>query len=1351
MLPQLRCLFFLLLALNTMFGYSQAPIISYTSAQTFTTGTTISALSPSNSGGAVPATIYGQVSTFAGTAGVKGKTNGIGTAASFSYPQEISIDATGNLYVIDNGNNLIRKITPAGQVSTLAGSGAYGATNGPGISASFYNPNGITTDGAGNVFVSEVGNELIRKITNAGVVSTFAGQIGIPGSTNGQGTQASFFNPLGLATDNSGNIFVADYSNYLIRKITPVGLVSTYAGKTGIAGSANGPVSTATFTPFACAVDGQGNVYVADGNSNIIRKITPAGLVSTLAGSGGQGSQDGIGTSASFYQPAAISIDAIGNVYVAENGNNIIRKITPAGVVTTIAGTAGVFGYKDANGIAAKFFGPAGLTIDTSGNIYFSDLQNQVIRKLITTGYAIDKPLPTGLVFDPTTGSISGIPAILSPLTNYTITAYNTSGSSSAIIKIGATGTMSFDTIPSKTYGSPDFSPAISTAGVITYTSSNATVATIVAGNIHILSVGKSIITATNGSTTLTQTLTVTPAALTLIAGNKSNLNGAPIPALTITYSGFVNKDTIANLTTQPTINTTAIITSPHGSYPITVSGAVDTNYTINYIAGTLTILGGKTTVAAPAIQYPTQQVYTSGMVINPITPSNTGGVVPATVYAEVSTLAGTPGVIGSANGTGAAASFNQPYGITADSSGNLYVTEQVGKLIRKITPAGIVSTFAGSGLAGATNGPGTTASFGFPSGIIIDTTGNLYVADQGVNLIRKITPQGLVSTFAGGGSSLDGQGTQASFFGPLGISADKYGNLYVADTYNFLIRKITSSGLVTTLAGMRGVQGFVNGLGTAASFTQPSGIATDATGNIYVTDDYLIRKITPTGVVSTFAGTGASGSSNGTGTAASFGLNSGLAVDQVGNVYVADQVNNVVRKITPGGVVTTIAGLSRAFGSADGIGTSARFNFPNSITTDAFGNLYIVDEENMTIRKIVTTGYSIDKPLPAGLTFDPKTGIISGTPTTVSPATNYTISAYNIGGGSTAIVNLAVNLSNDATISTLTLSSGVLNPAFTAGTSAYTASVSNSTSSITVSLKTTDANATVNVNGTPVTNGLAATIPLSIGSNTITSVVTAQDGTTTNTYTINVNRAIPDIYNLPPSNFQLAITSASCKGSADGSINITAVQNLNYTATITGNGLNATYPFSTSLNINNLSAGSYSICLNIAGQTNYQQCYDLAVKEPQDLAVYTTINTGNTITLNLDGGSQYNIKLNGALYTTANNSITLPLQSGNNELTVTTDRLCQGTVNKSINYSDQIIPYPVPFQTTLNLNIGNSNINNVSVEIHNLQDGKLVYSNKYVDQSGVLQLDLTGLTDGVYALYLTMDNSEKIFKILKQ
>ena len=210
-------------------------------------------------------------------------------------------------------------------------------------------------------------------------------------------------------------------------------------------------------------------------------------------------------------------------------------------------------------------------------------------------------------------------------------------------------------------------------------------------------------------------------------------------------------------------------------------------------------------------------------------------------------------------------------------------------------------------------------------------------------------------------------------------------------------------------------------------------------------------------------------------------------------------------------------------------------------------------------------------------------------------------------------------------------------------------------------------------------------------------------------------------------------------------------MQNLNYTATITGNGLNTVYPFSTSLNINNLSAGTYSVCLNIAGQTSYQQCYDLVVKEPQDLSVYTTINTGNTITLNLDGGSQYNIKLNGALYTTANNSITLPLAAGNNELTVTTDRLCQGTVNKSINYSDQIIPYPVPFQNTLNLNMGNNNINNVSVEIHNLQDGKLVYSNKYVDQSGILQLDLTGLTDGVYALYLTMDNSEKIFKILKQ
>ncbi len=1110
MFKSLRYILFLLLVLATAISYSQAPNISYSTPQTFTTGTPIATLIPSNTGGAVPATIYGQVTTFAGTSGVNGAVNGTGKAASFNFPTAVAVDAAGNLYVADDFNNLVRKITPTGVVSTFAGSG---------LTPPFSNLNGIIVDPSGNIFVSDQGNELIRKITPGGVVSTFAGQIGVAGATNGQGTNASFFGPTGLAADKNGNIYVTESGNYLIRRITAAGLVSTYAGIAGVKGATNGPATTATFIPGACAIDGNGNLYVADSGNNLIRLITPSGVVSTFAGSGAQGSSDGPGTSASFYQPNAITVDNIGNVYVGDDGNNVIRKITPGGLVSTLAGAVGIIGATDGTGTSASFNGIGGLAIDLSGNLYEADVDSSLIRKISTTGYTIDKALPPGLTFDPKTGIMSGTPTAFSAATNYTITAYNTSGSSKAIVNIAVTGNLNFGPIPSMVYGAADFSPAVSNAGSITYTSSNTSVADIVAGKIHILSVGKSTITATNGATTIQQLLTVTPAQLSVIADNKSKAANAVNPVLTISYGGFVNGDNMANLTTQPSISTPATATSPPGSYPINISGAAASNYTINYVAGTLTILGGSTVLAAPILQYASRKVYTSGIAITPLSPVNTGGAIPATVYGQVSTFAGTPGVTGAENGNGNVATFGQLDGITIDASGNLYVTDETSNLVRKITTAGLVSTLAGSGSAGSANGTGTAASFNFPGGLTADNAGNLYVTEEVSNLIRQITPQGVVSTFAGGGSMFVGQRLQVGFVEPNAITIDKNGNFYIVDEFDYVIRKIAPDGSVSTFAGTLGVSGSANGQGTSASFNQSRGITSDAMGNIYVADggNYLIRKITPDGLVSTLAGNGKPGSFDGIGTAAGFSFMTGITADAIGNIYVADSGGNNIRKITPGGVVTTIAGavnipnsLKNTYAYVDGIGTTARFFSPNDLTLDASGDLYIADSGNRLIRKMITTGYSIDKPLPAGLIFDATTGIISGTPTVASAATNYTISAYNIGGGSTAIVSIEVAPINAALSSIkLTPASTLTNTGTTGTTTTYTTSVPTTTTSVTVTPTTQDPNATVKVNGTTVVSGTAsASIPLVVGANTLTTVVTAQDGTTTHTYAITVTRA---------------------------------------------------------------------------------------------------------------------------------------------------------------------------------------------------------------------------------------------------
>ena len=313
-----------------------------------------------------------------------GLVNGTGKAVKFNHPFGLAVDAGGNLYIADVGNNVIRKMDTAGLVSTFAGiGGVKGSTNGFDSLATFNKPFGVATDAAGNVYVADAGNNLIRMGSTADMVSTFAGT-GIAGSSD-VADSVTFNSPLGVAVDGSGNVYVADYENNLIRKITQAGIVSTLAGS-GAKGADDGLDTAATFNlPEAVAVDAAGNVYVADNGNDLIRKITPAGQVSTFAGSGQTGKSDGPGTSASFNSPFGIAVDAAGNVYVADSGNNLIRKITPDGTVTTIAGS-GSRGANDGTGKAASFNTPAGIAVDKSGNIYVADENNNLIRKITSAG-----------------------------------------------------------------------------------------------------------------------------------------------------------------------------------------------------------------------------------------------------------------------------------------------------------------------------------------------------------------------------------------------------------------------------------------------------------------------------------------------------------------------------------------------------------------------------------------------------------------------------------------------------------------------------------------------------------------------------------------------------------------------------------------------------------------------------------------------------------------------------------------------------------------------------------------------------------------------------------------------------
>ncbi len=261
--------------------------------------------------------------------------------------------------------------------TTFAGQmGTNGALDGTGTAAQFFDPADLTTDSAGNVYVADTNNQTIRKVTAGAAVTTFAGLAGAAGSSDGTGSAARFSHPMGLAVDSAGNVFVADAANNAIRKITSAGAVTTVVG----------PAAQLS-TPSDVTVDGAGNLYIADTGHHTIRKVTPAGAVSTLAGLAGvSGSADGSGASARFYSPEGVTVDSAGNVYVADTNNSTIRKVTPAGVVTTVAGLAGSTGTADGPGTSARFDHPSDLALDAAGNLYVADTDNCTIRRIDTGG-----------------------------------------------------------------------------------------------------------------------------------------------------------------------------------------------------------------------------------------------------------------------------------------------------------------------------------------------------------------------------------------------------------------------------------------------------------------------------------------------------------------------------------------------------------------------------------------------------------------------------------------------------------------------------------------------------------------------------------------------------------------------------------------------------------------------------------------------------------------------------------------------------------------------------------------------------------------------------------------------------
>ncbi|HEY3834488.1 MAG TPA: fibronectin type III domain-containing protein [Acidimicrobiia bacterium] len=834
----------------------------------------------------VTAGASGTIGTLAGSS--SGYQDGTGTGAKFNTPTGFDFDNAGNMYLADALNYRIRKITPAGVATTFAGSGSAGSSDGTGTAASFTIPEGIGVDSSGNVFVADTYNNEIRKITPAGVVTTFAGST-TAGSANGTGTAASFNGPSDIAIDASNNLYVADSNNNEIRKITTAGVVTTFAGST-TAGSANGTGTSAQFSlPEGLNIDSSGNLYVADTNNRRIRKITPAAVVTTIAGSGTSGYLDGPTGTAQFNTPTSVEVDASGNLYVADYGDNHIREIT-GGYVSTLAGS-GSASYADGTGVAAIFNTPARIRHNPSGNLFIADTANNRIRTLSfggssstvtwTAPTANGGQSPTSYTVTSSPGGITCISTAtactMSGLTNgtaytFTVTATNGTGTGSA-----SSASNSFT--PYAAPGAPTGVSATpgNTTAAVTWTAPASNGGTAITGYLATASSGQSCAT------------TSTSCSITGLTNNVS---------ITITVTA-----------------TNIIGTGPTSSAASVMPGFVP-NAPTNVVAGRVGVVG---------------------------------------------TLAGSSA--GDVDGTGTNAEFNNPNNIALDSSGNLYVADQVNNVIRKVTPAGVVTTFAGNGTAGYVNGSGTSAEFNQPQGVAVDSSGNVYVADTNNNDIRKITSSGTTSLFAGSSSQASGStdGSRATFNQPNGIALDSSGNLYVADTNNNKIRKITSGGTTSTFAGS-GTAGFADGTGTAAKFSGPQGLTVDSSGNVYVADtaNNRVRKITSVGVVTTIAGSGTAGWVDGLSTSAQLNQPKGVTIDPGGSVYVADQGNNAIRMISTSNYVSTVAGTgSNTY--ADGTGTAAALGSPIDIAINSSGLMYVSDSNDEHIRTLsVASGDSL-------------------------------------------------------------------------------------------------------------------------------------------------------------------------------------------------------------------------------------------------------------------------------------------------------------------------------------------------------------------------------------------------------
>ena len=706
------------------------------------------------------------------------------------------------------------------------------------------------------------------------VISTIAG--GAPPPTPAVARSASIGDPTRLATDAAGNVYFG--SLHSVFKVDAGGTLTRVAGngRPGNSGD-GGPAAAAQLSfPMGLAADTAGNLFVADRDASVVRKIAANGIITTVAGSGTPGfaGDGGAATSAQINGPYGVAVGAGGSLYIADTGNNVVRKVSPDGAIRTVAGT-GTPGYLGDGGAALSAWlnAPEAVAVDAEGDLYIADTFNGRIRRVGTDGVI---------------ATVAGV---------------------------GSTGIYSGD-------GGPARSAAISLPTDVALDG---------AGTLYLADFGNTRVRMVSGG------------IITTVAGQT---NGAPL--------------------TEGQAAVNARLEGPTGV-------SVDSGGNIYFVeAG----IGSGTGLAVG--DYRVWKVSTAGI---------------------IGTLAGNG--IPNYSGEGVAptaAQLNGPAGVAVSRFGVIYIADTQNQRVRATSTAGgyALVTLAGNGTPGF-NGEiilPRDAQLNRPLGVAADDAGNWYVADTANNRVRKVQPGGNLFTIAGNGNASyygdGGQGTKASVNQPEGVAADALGNVYIADTLDNAIRKVTPDGVITTLAGT-GTPGYSGDGGPAnvARLTLPRGVAVDSAGNVYVADsgNNQVRRIDARGTITTVD------------TGGSLSDPRGVAVDRAGSIYIADTGNRVVRRVSPGALVTTIAGNGTCCYSGDGgLALDAQLNQPWGVAADASGNVYVADPANNAVRMLA--------PVSAGIAVTAVTNAASNLASAVAPGEMVVLYGAGLGGVQTVLFN---------------------------------------------------------------------------------------------------------------------------------------------------------------------------------------------------------------------------------------------------------------------------------------------------------------------------------------------------------